>query len=292
MLFDLQSGKRRRVVQVVFGALAFIFLISFVGFGIGSPGTGGIFDAIGLGGDSASTGNPQFDQQIDDAEARVADEPQGREGARQPGRDPLPGRAGSARAGPRHRPAGRDRGRSQQLRGGARRLGGLPQARPQAARPRRGLVRLPGLCPARRRRGRRGGAADRRRGQPERRDVRQPGLLPLRRRQVRGGRRGGREGRVARRAPRRRRRSRSSSTRSPTRRTSFSSRPRSRPQPSRPSSRQAAAELPHPAGRRSRTRSEALAGPAVSARRPRRHREAPLPSRARAVSSTGRAGAS
>jgi tetratricopeptide (TPR) repeat protein len=75
VLFDLQSGKRRRVVQVVFGALALIFLISFVGFGIGSPGTGGIFDAIGLGGDSASSGNPQFDQQIDDAEARVAENP-------------------------------------------------------------------------------------------------------------------------------------------------------------------------------------------------------------------------
>lgn len=71
MLFDLQSGKRRRVVQVVFGSLAAIFLISFVGFGIGSPGTGGIFDAIGLGGDSASSGNPQFDQQIEDAQARV-----------------------------------------------------------------------------------------------------------------------------------------------------------------------------------------------------------------------------
>lgn len=75
MLFDLQSGKRRRVVQVVFGGLAFIFLISFVGFGIGSPGTGGIFDAIGLGGDTAGSGNPQFDQQINDAEARLAENP-------------------------------------------------------------------------------------------------------------------------------------------------------------------------------------------------------------------------
>ena len=50
MLFDLKSGKRRRVVQIVFGGLAFLFFISFVGFGIGSDVTGGIFDAIGLGG--------------------------------------------------------------------------------------------------------------------------------------------------------------------------------------------------------------------------------------------------
>ena len=50
MIFDLKSGKRRRVVQVVFGVLAFIFFISFVGFGIGSGSAGGIFDALGIGG--------------------------------------------------------------------------------------------------------------------------------------------------------------------------------------------------------------------------------------------------
>ena len=74
MLFDLRSGKRRRVVQVVFGGLAFLFFISFIGFGIGSDATGGIFDAIGLGG-SNSTGNPQFDEEVDDAEAAVAENP-------------------------------------------------------------------------------------------------------------------------------------------------------------------------------------------------------------------------
>ncbi len=74
MLFDLQSGKRRRVVQVVFGFLAFIFFISFVGFGIGSDVTGGIFDAIGLGGDSNSS-DPQYEQQIEDAEAAIAANP-------------------------------------------------------------------------------------------------------------------------------------------------------------------------------------------------------------------------
>ncbi len=58
MLFDLKSGKRRRVVQVVFGFLAFIFFISFVGFGIGSGVSGGMFDAIGLGGDDSSARAP------------------------------------------------------------------------------------------------------------------------------------------------------------------------------------------------------------------------------------------
>ena len=55
MIFDLKSGKRRRVVQIVFGFLAFVFFISFVGFGIGSDVSGGIFDAIGLGGNDTSS---------------------------------------------------------------------------------------------------------------------------------------------------------------------------------------------------------------------------------------------
>ncbi len=74
MIFDLKSGKRRRVVQVVFGFLAFIFFISFVGFGIGSDVSGGIFDAIGLGGGDSSS-NPQYEQQIEDAEATLETDP-------------------------------------------------------------------------------------------------------------------------------------------------------------------------------------------------------------------------
>lgn len=74
MIFDLKSGKRRRVVQVVFGLLAFLFFISFVGFGIGSDASGGIFDALGLGGDDTSS-NPQYEQQIEDAESTLATDP-------------------------------------------------------------------------------------------------------------------------------------------------------------------------------------------------------------------------
>jgi hypothetical protein len=75
MLFDLRSGKRRRVVQVVFGFLAVIFVVGFLGFGIGGEtGGGGILDAIGVGGSDGS-GNPQFDEQIEDAEDAVAADP-------------------------------------------------------------------------------------------------------------------------------------------------------------------------------------------------------------------------
>jgi tetratricopeptide (TPR) repeat protein len=76
MLFDLRSGKRRRVVQVVFGGLAVIFVVGFLGFGIGGEtGGGGILDAVGLGGGNGS-GNPQFDEQIEDAEEKLAENPE------------------------------------------------------------------------------------------------------------------------------------------------------------------------------------------------------------------------
>jgi hypothetical protein len=75
VIFDLKSGKRRRVVQVVFGFLAFVFFISFVGFGVGSDVTGGIFDALGIGGSNSSGSDPQFEQQIEDAQDAVAANP-------------------------------------------------------------------------------------------------------------------------------------------------------------------------------------------------------------------------
>jgi tetratricopeptide (TPR) repeat protein len=73
MLFDLKSGKRRRVIQVIFGFLAFIFFISFVGFGIGSDVSGGIFDAIGIGNDGSSSS--QYEDQIEDAEETLETNP-------------------------------------------------------------------------------------------------------------------------------------------------------------------------------------------------------------------------
>src|SRR5262245_46136325 len=75
MLFDLSSGKRKRVVQVVYTLLAILFAVSFIGFGIGSDATGGIFDALGIGGNDNSSDDPAFDQDIDDAEAAIAADP-------------------------------------------------------------------------------------------------------------------------------------------------------------------------------------------------------------------------
>ncbi len=77
MLFDLR-GKRKRLVQVSYAALAAIFLVGFVGFSIGSGNApGGLFDAIGLGGDSGSQGSvtSQFDDQIDAANQQLAKNP-------------------------------------------------------------------------------------------------------------------------------------------------------------------------------------------------------------------------
>jgi hypothetical protein len=77
MLFDLR-GKRKRLVQVVYATLALLFLVGFVGFGIGvGGGPGGIFDALGLGGSGGAGGDvsAQFDEDIDAANERLAKDP-------------------------------------------------------------------------------------------------------------------------------------------------------------------------------------------------------------------------
>jgi hypothetical protein len=76
MLFDLR-GKRKRVVQVSYALLALLFLVGFVGFGIGvGGGPGGIFDALGLtsNGGSGSVSD-QFDEEIDAANQKLAKNP-------------------------------------------------------------------------------------------------------------------------------------------------------------------------------------------------------------------------
>jgi hypothetical protein len=76
VIFDLKSGRRRRVVQVVFGGLALLFAVGFVGFGIGGETSGGIFDAIGLGGgDSNQDVESTYEQQIEDAEKKLDAQP-------------------------------------------------------------------------------------------------------------------------------------------------------------------------------------------------------------------------
>ena len=76
VLFDLR-GKRKRMVQVVYVMLAAIFLLGFVGFGIGvGGGLGGIFDALGIGNGSSSSSTSAFTQQVQDAKAQVKKHPQ------------------------------------------------------------------------------------------------------------------------------------------------------------------------------------------------------------------------
>jgi tetratricopeptide (TPR) repeat protein len=75
MLFDLR-GRRRRVIQVVYAFLALAFAITFVGFGIGSDASGGIFDALGLGsGNGSGSAETGFERQIEQAEARLERDP-------------------------------------------------------------------------------------------------------------------------------------------------------------------------------------------------------------------------
>jgi hypothetical protein len=76
MLFDLSSPGRKNVIRVVYGVLAFLFLIGFVGFGIGGEfGSGGIIDSLTGGGGGGSTAE-QFEEQIDDAEKQLESDPQ------------------------------------------------------------------------------------------------------------------------------------------------------------------------------------------------------------------------
>lgn len=75
MLFDLQSGKRRRLVQVVYSFLAASFLIGFVIFGVGSGGIGSISDIFGGGSSSAGDVASQFDDQIATAQSKLAKDP-------------------------------------------------------------------------------------------------------------------------------------------------------------------------------------------------------------------------
>lgn len=70
MLFDLQSPRRRRVVQIVFGTLAAVFAISFVFFGVGTGGIGGIGDLVGSGGGGGDASSA-FDEDIEAQEQKL-----------------------------------------------------------------------------------------------------------------------------------------------------------------------------------------------------------------------------
>jgi hypothetical protein len=74
MLFDLQSPGRRRVIKVAYATLAVLFVVGFVGFGVGSEaGVGGIADVF-TGGGGDGDDNP-FEEEIEAAEARAEQNP-------------------------------------------------------------------------------------------------------------------------------------------------------------------------------------------------------------------------
>lgn len=76
MLFDIRSGKRRRVVQIVFGFLAILFAVSFIGFGIGGDVSIDPSSIFGGGDENVSS---QYEGEIDDAEAALQDDPRDEE---------------------------------------------------------------------------------------------------------------------------------------------------------------------------------------------------------------------
>lgn len=73
MLFDLQSPGRKRFIQVVFGALAVIFAVSFVFLGVGTGVGGSPLEAIGIGGSSSS--DEVLEDDISAQEERLAENP-------------------------------------------------------------------------------------------------------------------------------------------------------------------------------------------------------------------------
>jgi tetratricopeptide (TPR) repeat protein len=77
VLFDTTSPGRKRVIRVVYSVLALLFLVGFVGFGVGGNFSGGgILDALGITDSGGSgSGDDAFKQQIDDLNARIEKNP-------------------------------------------------------------------------------------------------------------------------------------------------------------------------------------------------------------------------
>lgn len=75
MLFDLRGRGRKRTVQIIYTTLAVLMGGGLVLFGIGGNVSGGLFDAIGIGGGSDDPANA-FTKQEERLEKRVAANPQ------------------------------------------------------------------------------------------------------------------------------------------------------------------------------------------------------------------------
>jgi hypothetical protein len=72
MLFDVRGRGRRRTIQVIYLGLAVLMGGGLVFFGIGGNTSGGLFDAIGLTGNSTKSSNAAFTKLERQAERQVA----------------------------------------------------------------------------------------------------------------------------------------------------------------------------------------------------------------------------
>jgi hypothetical protein len=76
MLFDLRGRGRRRTVRVVYSGLALLFLLGFVGFGVGGGfggSGGGLFESV-FGGNENGSG-PNYEAQVKAAKKVTVEQP-------------------------------------------------------------------------------------------------------------------------------------------------------------------------------------------------------------------------
>ena len=77
MLFDLRGRGRRRTVQVIYVGLAILMMGGLLLFGIGGSVSGGLLDAVGIGGGSGSgSGNDALSKREQSFQKQVAANPQ------------------------------------------------------------------------------------------------------------------------------------------------------------------------------------------------------------------------
>jgi hypothetical protein len=73
MLFDLTGRGRRRTVRIVYSGLALLFLLGFVGFGVGSFGGGGVAELFGEG--KGNVGETDYSSQVKKARKLTEQQP-------------------------------------------------------------------------------------------------------------------------------------------------------------------------------------------------------------------------
>jgi hypothetical protein len=74
MLFDLRARGRRRTVQVVYVSLALLFLVGFIGFGVGVGGSGGS-PVEAIFGSKEGSSSSSYAKQVSEAEKQTKTHP-------------------------------------------------------------------------------------------------------------------------------------------------------------------------------------------------------------------------